>query len=162
MKLLLYVTIFLILPLNQYAAFPLKLAHRQDSTSLSSASNTVSAQKTDRQPEKRYNNTAAIILAVIGLLYGVLGLHRFLLGYTGEGVLQLLGSLSGLLSMLLFFGAVIGGAYLLLIPAAVCLVYAAAMWIWQLVDLVRICQHTLLPRRMMMRPLRTIDRQPRR
>ncbi len=45
---------------------------------------------------KAKNQTVALILAVIGL-FGIAGLHRFYLGYTGIGIIQLLtGGLFGI------------------------------------------------------------------
>lgn len=90
---------------------------------------------------------AAIILNVTSLLLGGLGAHRFYLGYTAIGVAQLSGLLWLGAGALLAFG--IGTAALppVVFLGVLMIGVFAALYIWQIIDLIRIAKRRLQPKR---------------
>jgi TM2 domain-containing membrane protein YozV len=80
------------------------------------------------KPLERIRNQ--IIAAVLAFFLGWLGIHRFYLGYTGAGIVQLLLFILGIPLMLIFIG------YLMILAA----------WIWVLIDFIRILLGDLKPK----------------
>ena len=90
---------------------------------------------------------AAIILNVTSLLLGGLGAHRFYLGYTGIGVAQLSGLLWLGVGALLAFGAGTAALPPVVFLGVLMIGAFAALYIWQIVDLIRIAKRRLQPKR---------------
>jgi TM2 domain-containing membrane protein YozV len=80
------------------------------------------------KPLERIRNQ--IIAAVLAFFLGWLGIHRFYLGYTGAGIVQLLLFILGIPLMLIFIG------YLMILAA----------WVWVLIDFIRILLGDLKPK----------------
>ncbi len=149
---LLTILALLLFTFTSFAAFPIK-----NKLSFSSVSNTrhgvhffLSEFHTRQHFTKPQNiRSTAIVLAVISILLGGWGLHRYYLGYTGEGVLQSLGFLATIigtylvvLSLIGLLGVVLGvGGFSLGLLFLGCILelLGTASFVWQVIDLVRIC-----------------------
>lgn len=96
------------------------------------------------------NRKKKVTAAILCWLFGMFGIHRFYLGYKGKGRAQLLAPilmfLSGAFVGILqgFFG---GRAVSIIGPAIIVAasIYFAIVYIWVIVDLIRILTNKLLP-----------------
>ena len=156
---------FIFLPLKQFAAFPVKrsvgatnIAKTAQATDDKAVYHTTSAgyvlSKTfpaGKWFRPTFSKSEAILLAIISLLFGGLGLHRFYMGYTLEGFIQLTTVLFAVfgyqLALYGFYGGLAAtagtGVFLL---GLIMLGFAAGLWIWQLTDLLRISSGNLYAR----------------
>ena len=89
----------------------------------------------------------AILLGLLDIfVIGGIGLPRFYMGYTSEGVMQLIFYLLGavgIVCLILAFGL---ANFALLIPAYLCLGLFVFSLIWQVVDVIRIMCNSLKPK----------------
>ena len=89
----------------------------------------------------------AILLGFLDVfVLGFIGLPRFYMGYTADGVMQLIFTLLGavgVVCLILAFGL---GNFALLVPAYLCIGLAVFSEIWQIVDLIRILCNSLKPK----------------
>jgi len=90
----------------------------------------------------RQLKTLAIVAGVISLLFGGLGLPRFVYGYIGIGVLQLLTIPLGGLGLILLFMGAFSGTVGLVIPGLLLIIIALGLYVWQVVDFILICTNS--------------------
>ena len=67
-----------------YASFPVQRATTNNQTTVSAANDDISSPAADGSGKSQ------VIALILVLLVGTLGIHRFYLGYTWQGVVQLL------------------------------------------------------------------------
>ena len=92
MKIKLFLSIFILFfggITATYASFPVQRATTVNQTTLSVANNNISS------PAVNGTGKSQVVALILVLLVGGLGIHRFYLGYTWQGVVQLL-TLGGL------------------------------------------------------------------
>ncbi len=150
------VFILLISTFTSKAAFPIK--DREEKAATATHNSTVSMQQTiisdgfmagvsdtvKHQPEERVKSQLAA--GLLCYFFGVLGIHRFYLGYTWQGFLQLL-----MYPAIIWSVNMIGNikvntpGYNLIYPISAVLAFGIAMYVWQWVDLIRIIVGTLKP-----------------
>ena len=119
-KLTILLTVLLMLVTGMtltYAAFPLDAQNEKTTTIIDNAraddepkaKDAATAPKTDDAHKHTKGGKSQIIAAVLAFFVGVLGIHRFYLGYTWQGVVQLLtGGGCGIWALIDFIRILIG------------------------------------------------------
>ena len=79
--------------LESYASFPVKKTMHK--TEMSSSDNVNNSEKAEFTVAASYSGKSQIAAALLCWLVGVIGIHRFYLGYTWQGIVQIL-TLGGL------------------------------------------------------------------
>ncbi len=110
------------------------------------AATTRKAHNADPRPEPVRHRSRGIAL-VLALVLGFVGAHRFYLGYYGSGLLYVAGVLTfalvlSLVGLALFGGGIAGALGYLTVLAFIEL----GLFIWNLVDIVRIVTNDLRPK----------------
>lgn len=108
-----------------------------NNTALIDQSTVVKQKTTVKKAVKKENKAAAgdgskskVLAAILAFFLGILGIHRFYLGYTGIGVIQLIMGIVGLA----------------LSPILIGLPILGLLWIWVVVDFIRILLGNLAPK----------------
>ncbi|MFN4198000.1 MAG: TM2 domain-containing protein [Flavobacterium sp.] len=60
-------------------------------------------------PQPHYQESKKILAGIMGILFGGLGIHKFVLGYTNEGIILLALSIIGVATSCFFIGIFIAG-----------------------------------------------------
>ncbi len=138
-----------------HAAFPIKEqstvvrldigAHRSvDTSKVSSTREIVHFREKNKHTHQK---STAIYLAIISILLGGLGLHRFYLGYIVEGIFELLGLASFIAGVSVFAIALLGGPFGFFLLGLLLMLLGFGSWLIQIGDLVTICTDELTPRK---------------
>lgn len=60
-------------------------------------------------PQPHYQESKKILAGIMGILFGGLGIHKFVLGYTNEGIILLALTIIGVATSCFFIGIFIAG-----------------------------------------------------
>lgn len=94
-----------------------------------------------------HQKSTAIYLAIISILLGGLGLHRFYLGYIVEGIFELLGLASFIAGVSVFAMALLSGPFGFFLLGLLLMLLGFGSWLIQIGDLATICTDELTPRK---------------
>lgn len=132
--------IAILLCFTSYAAFPVTVNIPHPHTTFPIAANRIANTEPGEQEHKKTRSyTTTLGLCAV---FGLLGAHRFYLGYYWQGFLQLFITSAFLAGILALAPSLIFGLALLTITILPML----GLILWVIVDFLRILQNTLLPR----------------